>query len=1116
VNLARFGVTKPVPVNILMAVFLIAGVASGLNMTREFFPETEPERATVSLPYPGATPEEIEESMARKVEDAIADLDEVEKLTTTISEGGGGISVEFRDGIDSVTRATDEVERVIDALTDLPDEAEEIQVAEFEPTLPTIMVNLYGDADEETLKRAIRRIEDDLRSLPNMGETIISGVRDYEIRIDVDAGMLLEHRISLPEVANRIRAWMRDVPGGTVRTDVGNINVRAMGVKERAEAIRQIVVKATPDGQSLRVGDIATVRETFTDDQIRTRFRTREHSGESASITVYKVGDQDAVHIAEMVRSYVRGRQKAAGYAEAEFEPKWNDRLFAVLNWFSAQGAKEGATAPKLLMSDRHRAYELGLNSAAPLPSNCRIATNSDLARFIEGRLDLLTRNAKWGALLVFATLLMFLNWRAALWVGVGLATALAGTLLFMSSFGITLNLLTMFGLIVVLGLLVDDAIVVAENIMARHARKEPALEAAIRGTDQVFWPVVATVLTTIVAFLPLLFIKGQIGDLLGALPWVVACALTMSLIEAVLILPSHMGHSLVRQDRRRAGRRKNWVDRFEGWRDRMILERLVPAYASLLRLLLKFRYVSLALAIATLVMTLGLVAGGRAGFTFLASSDSETLIVELKMPIGTPIEVTEQYVQRVEDAAAAQPEMKSISTLVGVTAAIDDTSGIGLGNLGTHFGQIFIELLPVEQRDRESASIIDSIREQLRGKLEGAESIAFSEIQGGPGGQDITIQVSGNDDEVVLDVVDEVKALLAELEGVYDIADDYSAGQREVQIELDPDAEALGFDIANVAEQFRGALFGLDAHVFSANREDIDVRVRLDEQTRRNLFAIENLWVISPTGARVPLSEIATVTEGNSYNTIRRIDRKRTTTVTADTAQDVNPEAIIPQIEPTLRQFERDHPGIAIEFGGRQRQFSKAFASLPIGFGAAVMLIYVILAWLFSSYVQPLAVMTAIPFGTIGVVWGHLLLGYEMTFLSLIGFVALSGIVVNDSLIFVKFYNEKRAEGESIQAALIAAGRQRLRPIMLTTITTVLGLTPLMLEQSFQAKFLIPMAISVAFGLMGATILILLVLPCLIVIIDDINAVAFLLWNGRPRAADRPLFSAVPEVESD
>jgi len=1078
----KFGVTRPVPVNLLMVAMLLAGIVAGLSLRREFFPETEPDAATVTLPYPGATPEEIEETLAIKVEDKLVDLDEVDELRTTISEGGGGIVIEFREGIGDVPKAVDEVERAVDSLTDLPDEAERLTVAELEPRMPVIMVTVFGDTDEQTLKRTIRTIRDELKTLPDMGEIVISGVRDYEIRVDVQNNALLEHGLSLPQLADRIRGWMADVPGGVVRSESGNVNVRTMGVKERAATIGDIVIKADLQGQALRVRDIAEVRETFVDEQIITRFNGKP----SASLTVYKIGEQDIVAMAEMARAYVDARQGKP------FDAELIDRVHATMD----AAAELAGKPPPGIKSARRQAYELGRQAESPLPPAVSIAAHSDLARFVEGRLALLLENAAYGAVLVFATLFLFLNWRGAFWVGVGLVTAMAGTLVLMWWLDITLNLLTMFGLIVVIGLLVDDAIVVAENIQARHDTGETSLVAAIKGAEQVSWPVVATVLTSIVAFLPLTFVKGRIGDLLGALPMVVAVALLMSLIESLLILPSHLGHSLVKRDRNTApSRLTRFMRRFETGRDHLIFNRAVPAYAWLVRRALHYRYVSVALAVGVLLVSIGMVTGGRITYTFLPASDAETIIVDLRMPVGAPIESTDSTVARIERVAEAQPEVKTISAVVGEVANIETGA---TESAATNAAQVFIELFEVESRQRSSQQVIDSIRRELRGKLDDIDRISFSEISGGPAGKDIELKLRGSDEQLLQQVADEIKAELHEYAGVYDIADDNTLGQRELQIRLKPGAASLGFTVANVARQVRGALFGLESHVFSERQEDIDVRVRLDEDTRRSLQSIENLWLISPAGQPVPLAEVAELRDGQSYATVRRIDRKRAVTVSAATASGVSPEDIARELP--IDQWRDEHPTIEIEFAGRQEQQADAFASLPLGFGAALVMIYVILAWLFSNYTQPLAVMLGIPFALIGVIWGHWLLGFELTFLSMIGFVALSGIVVNDSLILVQFYNNRRAEGMTLREALVDAGKARLRPIFLTTITTILGLTPLMLEQSFQARFLIPMAIAIAFGLMSATVLILIVLPCLLVIFDDVKASAYFLWNGRTR----------------
>jgi len=1067
-SLPRFGVTRPVPVRLMMMAVLAGGVFATFNIRREFFPETDPEGVRITVPYPGATPEEIEESMARKIEDALADLDEVDEINTTLAEGGGGIIVEFRSGVD-IKEGMDEVERAIDSLTDLPDDAEEIRVAEFEPKLPAIMLTLHGRAPEEEMKRAIRRIADDLRTLPGMGEIEVSGVRDYEVRVDVSEQALLEHGVSLPQVADAIRGWMTDVPGGASRTPTGNVNVRTLGVAERAAAIRDIVVRASADGQALRVGDIAAVTDGFVDEALGRRF----NGDPAVSITVFKTADQDAIDIAQMVRAYAAGRRGEP------FEPTLAERAFD---------------------SSRERAWRLGATHPDPLPGS--LSTHSELAKYIEGRLDLLTENAIQGGVLILLTIVIVMNLRIGWWVMSGLFTAICGTLLFMWAADVTLNLLTMFGLLITLGMLEDDAIVVSENIVARAQKGDPPVVAAISGAEQVFWPVIGTVLTTIVAFMPLMFVEGRIGDLLGALPWVVLFSLLASVLETMTILPSHMAHSLEKRMTKPPGRLARFGRGLEQWRDDVIIRGLINLYGRFMRLSMEYRYISTAVALATLIGSFGLLAGGRLTFTFLPESDSETIVVDVRLPIGSALADTERVVARLEQAAKEQPETKSISAVVGQSFNLD--SGLSDGN-ATHLAQMYVELVPVETRQergqRQSFEVIEGIR-AAAGAIDEAETVRFSEISGGPGGADLTIEVTGEDTAEVNAVVERIKMRLREFEGLHDVNDDNFDGQRELQIRLKPGAASLGFTVADVARQVRGVLFGLDPHVFSDRREDIDVRVRLDESSRHDLGSIERLWIISPAGQAVPLIEVADLIDGRGYAIIRRIDRQRAVTVTADAASGVNPEEVTAEVLPFLDQLRLEHPRVGIDLAGRQRDLADAFATLPIAFAAASLMIYVILAWLFSSYTQPFVVMLAIPFSLIGVIWGHWLLGYQATFLSLIGFVALTGVVVNNSLILIEFFNHRVRAGMPLREALVDAGRDRLRPIVLTSVTTFCGLSPLIFETSFQAKFLIPMAISISFGLLSATVLTLGVLPCLIVILDDIKAASHFLWHGRPRPA--------------
>lgn len=1093
-SLPSFGVRNPVPVNLLMAAIFFAGAVSGIQLRRAFFPEVDPEAVMINAPYPGADPQEVEETLVIKIEDALRKLDEVDEITTSVVEGGAGVTAELVEGTNP-DKALDEIERKIRALQDLPQDSEEITMQLMEPRLPVIRVAVYGDLDDRLLKEGILGLRDELRDLPKMGEIFIDGMREDELRIEIRHEDLIQRGVSLPQVADTIRAWMQEVPGGSVKGGQGNTRIRTKGYAEAAEAVRQIPVVTRQDGSVIRLEQLASIEDGFVDDLIINRF-----NGESAAVlTVYKVGNQDIVKMANRVRSYIDGRNG---------EPlKLNtlEKIQLALH----KGSKGAVDKPFRL-----EAWETGANSRAANPAGMRITPLSDLARFVEGRLDLLLRNASLGAVLVFGVLLLVLNWRAAIWVGVGLVIALLGTLVLMSWLDVTLNLLTMFGLIVVIGLLVDDAIVVAENIQARHERGEPALDAAINGAEQVLWPVVATVLTSIVAFLPLTFIKGNIGDLLGALPVVVAIALMMSLLESLLILPAHMGHTLAKRDKQK-NKRPGLIAKYEKARDQFILHTMVPKFGNLLDRLLSARYLTLTVMFAIFLGTTGLVQGKRVIFEFMSSNDAETITVELEMPVGTNIGRTNEQVDTIEQAAALIPEVQSIASQVGQTTNVETGNSEASAS---HIAQIFIELLPTELRDRESSKVINDLRQRITGKLQEVERISYQEISGGPGGADIQLKVFGDDQERATLAINDLKRELTRIQGVVDVRDNHDAGQQEISYTVSASGAALGFTNADVARQVRGYLFGIDAHVYAQNEEDIDVRVRVDEETRQSLFALENAWLISPEGLPVPLMEVADRKETSTYATIRRIDGKRTVSVFADTAPDVSPEEATRVLtEPqegestsTLTKLRAKYPGISIEFSGRQEQMGEAFESLPVGFMAAAVGIYVILAWLFKSYFQPFVVMSCIPFATIGMIWGHYLLGYNMTFLSLIGFVALAGIVVNDSLILVEFYNHERQRGLEPQPALVSAGRNRLRAILLTTITTVLGLTPLILEQSFQAKFLIPMGISIAGGLISATVVILVAVPCMMLVLEDIKSTLHFAWHGRKRA----LSIAQPRVE--
>ena len=1089
-NLPEFGVRKPVVANLVMFAILGAGLIFGGSLRKEFFPEVDPGVIVVSAPYPGASPDEVEQALAKKIEDRVADLDDVDEVTSVVSEGAASVTITFETGVD-IDLALQDVKREVDALQDLPAESDRIIVDKVEPNLPTINISLFGDTEERVMKDAIRTIRDDLQTIDGMGDMVISGVRRDEILVEIRPSSLIEHGLSISQVAERVRADMQELPGGTVKGSTATLSIRTLGSAERADEIRNIVIKAGGDGSVVRLGQIAEVTEGFADQDIRSRL----NGVPAYSITVYKVGKQDAVEIAALVKAY------GAGLRGDPFEPEGGEKFAKAL------ADASGNDDP---INERERAYRLGEARAAlgGVPDGASVAITTDLAKFIVGRLDLLTRNAFWGGILVFITLVLLLNWRISFWVALGLIVSLLGALTVMYFIGVTLNLLTMFGLIVVIGLLVDDAIVVAENIAARHESGEPALTAAIRGTSQVAWPVVATVMTTICAFLPLAIIQGQIGDFLGVLPVVVACALGVSLIECLFIMPSHMAHSLVSGDKSRG--RASILSKIERaadrYREAFFQKLMMPLYEKSLRIALRFRYAAIAASVAVALGTFGLVAGGMVEFIFFETNDAETINGELRMPIGTAADITDEYLQRIERACLNQPEITAVFATTGALASLEGDSSSQAG----HVGQVILEVLPVEQREeiarknglgsaRQSDEIITAIYNEV-GPLPGSRSFRLSGVAGGPDGPALTYTVTGDNDAVILPVIDKIKQRIASYPGTQSIADDADRGQRELRITLRDGASELGFTTAGIAQQVRGYVFGLEPYTFAGDREDVDVRVTLPQTQRRSIADLERQYIFSPAGQPVPLSEVAYLDEVEGYATIRRLDRDRAVTVTADVDRGTgaNPDRIAGELDAWIAsELSVAHPAVEIAARGRQKENAESFATLPIGMAVAAGLIYVILAWLFSSYVQPLVVMSAIPFATIGMIFGHLILGYSLTFLSLIGFVALTGVVVNDSLIFMEFFNERRRAGMGVFDACIAAGRARFRAILLTTVTTVLGLSPLMLEKSFQAKFLIPMAITISGGLVSATVIILVVLPCMLMVLRDLGWLFRAVWTG-------------------
>lgn len=1073
-SLLRFSVNNPVLINLLMAALLGIGGYSALTITREMFPEYRPNEIQVVTVYPGATPAEIEKGITIKIEEEIREIDGVDTYTSQIVEGLSTIRIELLDTVDDISVALNDVKGAIDAIQDLPEDAEETRVFEFKPKLPVIALSVYGDADEKELKRIGRGLRDDILDLPGITDVTLGGIRDDEITVEVEPAKLLKYNISLPQITEAVRRGNLDLPAGVVKTAGADVAVRTLGEKDQADQIGRIIVSSDPLGRVVYLDQIATVVDGFVDTDQKALFNGKP----AITVTAFKTPEQDAIEIANKIKAFVAGKMR---------EPM----PWTIGERFAALRGEKG---------ELRTVYEDAL--AEPLPEHLKAELHTNLARLIEGRLELLRRNGSYGLTFVFLSLLFFLNWRVALWIAAGLAASIFGTILFLNQIGETLSMISMFGLIVVLGLIVDDAIVIGENVFAKVEQGMSPRQAAIEGGTEVAWPVVATVATTIAAFLPLALLEGQIGEFLKILPTVATCALLVSLVEALIILPSHLSEFLKPMQRAEDGspsaKRQSLMDRLTApirhAQYVLIQKVLMGRYERLLRLAVSYRYVTISFAFALLLVAIGMVGGGRVQDTFFAKIDSETILIDLEMPVGTPIDKTEAMLARIQTFVDETPEVKNVQTMVGTALQMSDAT---LMASQSHVGQLIMELVEIGERDRTSEMILADLREKCQG-LSGIDRLKFQSMQGGPAGESILFEVSGKEFAMLEPVVDQLKYELGEYEGVYDINDDYDAGRPEVQIGLLESGRALGLTVQALAVQVRGAFYGLEAKVLTRNREDVKIMVRYPEENRRRIWDLEEMRIATPTGELVPFKEVARMQEGTGYATIRRVDGRRVINVSADVNDQIaNPDQVTAELMAQFPELEAQHPGVKIQAKGRQREMEESMTSLSRAMMVAMVIIFTILAWLFRSYIQPVIVMMSLPLGVVGVVFGHWIMGYDMTIISKIGFVALAGIVVNDALVLINFVNTSIAEGMDPFEAVIYGGKRRLRAILLTTLTTVLGLAPLVLETSFQAKFLIPMAITICFGLMFATFLTLVVVPSLYMIQYDVVSLLERIWYG-------------------
>jgi multidrug efflux pump subunit AcrB len=1043
--------------NLLMIMIVAAGVITIPTITKEIFPEFSLDIISISVRYLGAAPEEVEEGVAVRIEEAIQDLEGIKQITSTSTEGVGAVSVELDSGTDPREMLND-IKARVDAIETFPEQTEKPVISEITNRRQVIDIAVSGPVDEVTLKALGQRVRDELTTVPGITQVELVVARPYEVSIEVSEEALLRHNLTFDAVAMAVRRSSLDLPGGSIRTPGGEILLRTKGQAYRGDDFEDLVLLTRPDGTRLMLGDVARVVDGFAETDQSARF-----SGEPAvGIRVYRVGDQSALDIAAKVKAYTQEAQNR-------------------------------------------------------MPAGVTLTAWNDFSRILQGRMDLMIRNARNGYILVFIILALFLKFRLAFWVSLGIPISFLGAFWLMPMAGVTINLISLFAFIVVLGIVVDDAIIVGENIFKHHEEGDSGPGGSARGAISVATPVIFGVLTTIAAFVPLLYVAGMMGKIMRVIPLIVICALAFSLVESLLILPAHLSH--IHEPARARGLGAIWR-RFQtafAGRVSWFVERV---YKPSLEMGVRFRYTTVAIATVTLFLTIGLLGAGWVKFVFFPNVESDFVSAAVTMPLGTPVEATSEAMKKIEDSAlalrdelnAATPDgnpktIQHVFTSVGdqpFRAQQGPHAGGSSAYAQSHLGEMVLELAPSEDRDITSAEIVRRWRQTTEPIPDVVELTFTSSIFSA--GEPINVQLTGLDMDDLAAASERLKLELAKYQGVFDITDSFRSGKQEVKLYVKPAAEAYGITLIDLARQVRQAFYGEEAQRIQRGRDDVRIMVRYPEDRRRSIGDLEDMRVRTANGGEVPFSVVAEAEEGRGFSSIRRVDRQRAINVTADVDEtEGNATDVLTDLRDTeLPAILADYPGVSYTFEGEQREQADTMAGLVRGFLFALIAIYALMAIPFRSYIQPLIVMSIIPFGMVGAVWGHVIMGQNLTILSMFGLVALTGVVVNDSIVLVHYVNRRRAEHGDLIRAVYEAGLARFRPIILTSLTTFAGLTPLLLEKSVQAKFLIPMAISLGFGVIFSTVITLIIVPCVYVILEDVKRLAMRIL-GRQHAEPAP-----------
>ncbi|RKX34457.1 MAG: acriflavin resistance protein [Verrucomicrobia bacterium] len=1017
---------NPVAANLLMAVIMAAGLFTAVTIKKEVFPEFSIDQVVVSVPYRGGSPQEVEEGVVVRIEEAIQAVDGIKKIRSRAIEGFGIVTVEMRAGYD-MQKLVNDIKVRVDGISTFPVETERPIIEELTTQQEVLWINLYGDVDEVTLKRLADKVRDEITALPDITQAEVYGTRNFEISIEVSESKLREYGLSFNDVARAVRNSSLDLPAGSIRTVGGEISLRTKGQAYTGDEFESLVLRTRPDGVRILLGDVARVVDGFEDTNRLTRFNTKR----SASIRILRVGEQSALDVAKAAKAYV---------AEA------NQKL----------------------------------------PEGVTLQVWSDGSKFLKDRLSMLLRNCVTGLILVFLSLTLFLRLKLAIWVCLGIPLSFLGALWLMPMpfMDISINMITLFGFLVVIGIVVDDAIVVGENVYTVSQKEGFGIESAIKGAQEVAVPVTFGVLTTIVAFIPMLMVPGVNGKIWSGIGLVVIATLVFSLVESKLILPSHLaGMKRREQDRSKLGR----FDRFQRFFGDGLQKWIHRIYKPSLAWALKNRYATLATFIGVLIVSIGLIVSGWVRFVFFPNIESDYINANVQMTEGTPASFTYETALRMERAiyeVKEEGEAAGEALISNVLLLLRSDTEI----------QFWVELSPSEDRSTRASDIAKRWREKV-GPVPGTNSVTYTGTIANSGSP-IDVQLTSQNPEDLQAAASELKIALRRYSGVYDIRDTSNLGKQEIKLAIKPAAEILGLTLFDLARQVRQGFYGDEAQRIQRGRDDVRVMVRYPKEERDSLGNLESMRIRTPAGTEVPFSAVAEAEMGRGYSTIQRVDRKRIVSVLADIDKDsIAPDVVRSDLnDRIIPEILRKYPEVAYTQEGEAREQAEALNSLATGGLLAAFLIFALMAIPLKSYLQPVIIMSVIPFGLIGAVLGHIIMGHPISILSMCGMIALAGVVVNDSLVMVDYINRSISRGAQLVDAVREAGIARFRPILLTSLTTFMGLSPLLLEKSLQAQILIPMAISLAFGVVFATTITLLLIPCLYLMLYDLKS----MWSSK------------------